>query len=314
MRTHRLAAVVAACLVTFASVSQAQLRGGAATSFDAPVLTGGSITLPAVLYKAPDPSKGVVVLMHGSDGWNDHREGYYGRTLVAAGYSALAVDTYGPRGITGTIADQSKLSIWQQDSDAFAARRFLVAQGFPADKIAIMGFSRGGTVAFHVADMNFTPKEADRFKLAIPFYAACATRPRQPKPTSALYVVLAEKDDWTGTKSCEAAANAHAAAGGKVTTKLYPGASHGFDGSPEHTRLTRVWDAATLVDCQGFIEPDGSASYDGKGYPNYVGGGNPDLATDMNKTCVKKGATVWTNVTQKEAVTRDVIDFLNANM
>lgn len=117
-----------------------------------------------------------------------------------------------------------------------------------------------------------------------------------------------------GSPSCEAAANAHAAAGGKVTTKLYPGASHGFDGSPEHTRLFRIWDALTVVDCQGFIEPDGSASYDGKGYPNYVGGGNPALATDMNKTCVKKGATVWTNVMQKEAVTRDIIDFLNANM
>jgi len=94
MSTHRMAAFVATCLVAYASVSQAQLQGGAATSFEAPVLTGGSITLPAVLYKAPDSAKGAVVLLHGSAGWDDHREGHYARALVAAGYSALAVDVW----------------------------------------------------------------------------------------------------------------------------------------------------------------------------------------------------------------------------
>ena len=313
MRTLSMTALVASCLVAYASVSQAQLQGGVATSFEAPVLTGGSITLPAVLYKAPDLTKGAVVLLHGSGGWDDHREGYYARALVAAGYSALAVDTFGPRSITSTVADQSKLSTRQQQSDMFAARRYLIAQGFPADKLAIMGFSRGGTIAFHLADMTYMPNEAGRFKAAIPFYAACTTRPREPKPASALFVVLAERDDWVGTKTCEAAANAHAAAGGKVTTKLYAGASHGFDGNPEHTRLFRITDATTVVDCQAILEPDGTASFDGKFYAGYMAG-NTELAVAMQKSCVKKGASVWTNVSQKEAATRDVITFLNSNL
>ena len=131
-----MAAFVATCLVAYASVSQAQLQGGAATSFEAPVLTGGPITLPAVLYKAPDSAKGAVVLLHGSAGWDDHREGHYARALVAAGYSALAVDTYGPRSITGTVADQSKLSTRQQESDTCRVRQAEAiggGEGVPGD-------------------------------------------------------------------------------------------------------------------------------------------------------------------------------------
>lgn len=301
---------VVALLALGCSLAQAQPKGGESVSFDSLEIGGGAIALRAVLYKPAGPTKGSVVLIHGSSGWTDGREGYYGRALSAAGYATLAIDTFGPRNVTSTVSDQGKLSTYQQMIDAFAARTYLLSLGYPADKTAVMGFSRGGTVSVQAADRTFFPQLVERFKLALPFYAGCTTRPREPKPVSTMFMVLAEKDDYVGTKSCHDLATAYAAAGGNVTIKTYANATHGFDGDPAHTRLFRVAEAETFVDCVGFVETDGMLTYGGKTFAQNDATG---ILNEMRKSCVKRGATVWTNLSQKEAVTRDAIDFLDAN-
>jgi dienelactone hydrolase len=39
---------------------------------------------------------------------------------------------------------------------------------------------------------------------------------------------------------CEELAREYANAGGRIEVKVYPGASHGFDGDPANTRLFRL--------------------------------------------------------------------------
>ncbi|MBB1603537.1 dienelactone hydrolase family protein [Variovorax sp. UMC13] len=313
-----IASVTRSCLLAAVSVlawsgpppAHAQPRGGEPVAFEVAELSGNARTLQGVLFKAAGiASKGAVVLVHGSSGWSDHREGHYGRALSAQGYTVLAIDTFGPRGIASTGENQGQLTALQQTRDAFAARRFLVERSHAPARIAVMGFSRGGLVALYAADRTYLPEQAERFAVAIPFYPACSGRPREPRPASVVFMVLGEKDDYTGVAPCEKLAREYANAGGKIDVKVYAGASHGFDGDPAHTRLFRLATVETYIDCEVFAEPDGRFAYGGKHFTeaSYLA-----LLGEMNKGCMKKGASFWTNVARKEEATRDVLAFLDA--
>lgn len=288
----------------------AQPQGGSPVAFNSANGAGATLPLRGVLYKPQGDSKGAVVIMHGSGGWSDFREGHYARAFVAEGYTVLAVDSFGPRGIGSTVEDQMKLSMTDSTRDAFAARRYLVSLGLPGQRMAVMGFSRGGVVATRAADRTYLPEEKDRFQLALAFYPGCSTRPREPKPASIVFMALGEKDDYTGVKPCQDVAADFAAAGGKITVKVYPDAAHGFDGNPEFTRLVRMPTVENYIDCVVTIEPDGRQSYGGQ----TLAAEDVAIYELLRKGCVKKGATFWTNPRQKEIATRDAIAFLNANL
>jgi dienelactone hydrolase len=223
--------------------------------------------------------------------------------------SVLAVDSFSPGGIGGTAEDQMKLSMTDNTRDAFAARRYLISLGPPRERMAIMGFSRGGVVATRAADLTYLPEEKDRFLLAIPFYPGCNTRPREPKPASIVFMALGEKDDYTGVKLCEDVAADFTAAGGKITVKIYPDSAHGFDGNPESRRMVRMPAVENYMDCVVSIEPDGRQSYGGQ----TLAAEHLAIYELLRKSCVRKGAKFWVNPRQKENATRDEIAFLQAN-
>lgn len=215
------AVALVAATMSFPAV-RAQPTGGTDLSFTSLDASGNPLNVRGHLWVPAGPAKGSVVLVHGSSGWTDHREGHHGRALSAAGYAALAIDAFGARGVAGTAEDQARVTAAEMMRDAFAARRLLLEQGFAADRTAIMGFSKGGMVALYAADRNYLPEEKDRFAVSIPFY--------------------------------------------------------------------------------------GSFTYEGKRYaPN-----DPQMINDMRRSCMRKGASVWTNVRQKRAATRDVIEFLDS--
>lgn len=305
-----LGACVIAFLFSFSTAARAQPSGGVAVSFTTQDASGNSLALRGQLWAPPGSPRGAVVLVHGSEGWTDHREGHYGRALSAAGYAALAIDTFGPRGISQTAENQAQVTNLQLTRDAFSARRFLLERGFAADRLAVMGFSKGGVVALYAADRNFLPAEADRFSVAIPFYPGCNIRPRAPKPASVVFMALGEKDDYTGIKTCQDIADDFSKAGGKISVKVYADATHGFDGNPANTSMINLRFVENYMDCIAYVEEDGHFTYAAK---RYTQNDSSILAmiADMRKSCVRKGASVWTNTRQKEAATRDVIDFLN---
>ena len=307
LRSVCIGVLATAALFSFAKDSQAQPIGGAAVSFPTQDESGNRLALRAMLWLPLEVARGAVVLVHGSGGWSDYIEGHYGRALSAAGYAALAIDTFGPRGIGKISEDQAQITAMQMTRDAFWARRFLLERGFPANHVAVMGFSKGGMAALYAADRNFLPLEVDRFTAALPFYPACNSRPRMPKPASTVFMALGEKDDYTGVKPCQDIADDFAKAGGKIAVKIYPNSSHEFDGNPARTGMINLRFIENYKDCVEYIEEDGNSTYAGKSY-------KPDdksIYLDMRKSCARKGASVWTNTEQKEIATRDAINFLN---
>ena len=217
---------------SFAGCNPLSPEGGLSVAFASPQPEGGTLSIPAVLFKPTGAAKGAVVVVNASPGWSDYREGHYGRALSSAGYAVLAIDTYGPRQVTYVERDNSKLSTYAQALDAFAARKYLISLGYAPDRMAVMGTGRGGTIALLAADRTFMRNEKDRFVLAMSISAGCIFHPRKPSPGSRIFMAIGEKDRVSGVEPCRSLAEKYVAAGGNVTVKLYPGAPSGFDGHP----------------------------------------------------------------------------------
>ncbi len=271
---------------------------------------GKTLSIPAVLFKPAGAAKGAVVVVNATPGWSDFREGHYGRALSSAGYAVLAIDTYGPRGVTDAQADNAKLSTHAQALDAFAARRYLISIGYAPDRMAVMGTGRGGTIALLAADRTFMQNEKDRFVLAMSISAGCIFHPREPRPGARIFMAIGEKDRIAGVEPCQNLAKEYAAAGGNVTVKLYPGAQSGFDGHPLVVTLFHDPNMETFVDCNVLVEPDGRSTYVGK---TFAESDTSALIAEMRKSCIKRGGGGWTNLTQKANVTLDLIEFLDLN-
>src|SRR5262245_21100671 len=94
-------------------------------------------------YLARPPGAGpfsAVVLLHGCGGFHRSMISWADR-LARFGYAALAIDSFGPRGIDehcgGLFVDQV--------ADAYEALRYLTSKPFVrASHVAVMGFSMGG--------------------------------------------------------------------------------------------------------------------------------------------------------------------------
>lgn len=304
--------IILVCLVLLllAFDSRGQPTGGESITFASADAKGTPIQLAGVLYVPQGESKGAVVLVHGSDGWNDMREGHYGRALSRAGYAALAIDSFGPRGVGSTVEDQARVTVTQMALDSLAARRLLLRRGFSAEKMAVMGFSKGGSAAMFTADRTMVPSEVDRFPLVIPFYPGCNSHPVQPRPASAVFMALGDMDDWTGVKPCQQLAAKFQSAGGRITVKIYPDSAHGFDGDPANLTMVRLSTVENYLACIVDVEPDGTQMYGGKRFAY----GDPAILSELKRTCVRKGASTWTNPRQKQVATQDVLDFLDIEL
>ena len=285
-------------------------KGDWPVTFSSPQGDAPGVTIPGAYFKPVGTPRGAVVIVNAAVGWTDAREGNYGRALSSAGYGVLVIDTYGPRAIVNTQGDNAKLSAYAQARDAFAARRYLISLGLPADRMAVMGTGRGGTIALLAADRTFVPDETDRFSLAIAISAGCMFHPRAPKPGASVFMAIADKDNVAGVSPCRDLAKEYAAAGGSVAVKTYPGASNSFEGHPVMVRMVRDHFMETFVDCKVPVEADGRASLNARLFAesDYAA-----LISEMRRVCMKRGGITWTNLTQKANVTLDVIDFLDAN-
>lgn len=285
-------------------------QGGKRVSFTSPQANAPDLSINAILYKPDTAARGAVVVVNAAPGWSDFREGQYARALSSAGYAVLAIDTYGPRGITGIQADNARLSTFAQARDALAAKKYLVSIGYPVDQMAVMGTGRGGTIALLVADRTFVHTDGERFAAAIAISASCMFHPKTPKPASRVFIAIGDKDDVAGVQPCKDFAKEFENAGGHIDVKVYPDASSGFDGHPEVLRVFRDPFIESFVNCSVAVEPDGRSSYDGK---TFAETDTAALIGEMRKSCIKRGGSGWTNLTQKAAVTFDLIDFLDAN-
>jgi dienelactone hydrolase len=163
--------------------------------------------------------------------------------LLRAGYIVLFPDSLSPRGLRElcTIrAGERPVDPARRRLDALGALRWLASQpGVARNRIALMGWSHGGTTALATIDaahrevLRFrrTDDSMPFFRAAIAFYPGCtpALRDHEWTPAVPTRILIGASDDWTPAKPCEDLAARARERRWPLETTVYAGAHHGFD-------------------------------------------------------------------------------------
>ena len=198
--------------------------------------TGTSAPPRVVGYLAKPPGAGpfaAVVLLHGCGGFHSSMIVWADR-LSRLGYAALAVDSFGPRGMED---DCNGVGFPAQMDDSYAALRHLTGKPFVrASHIGVMGFSQGGWSVLAALQTGLVEqRHAEKFRAGVTFYPVCQFA--SGFMTAPVLVLIGDADTWTPSADCEAMAAGRTAPGAprgpgdrsSIELVVYPGAYHSFD-------------------------------------------------------------------------------------
>jgi dienelactone hydrolase len=229
--------VCLATLTAFPVAAMAEASGPAKVSFPG----HDGVTLQGWLYAATTPGKHpAVIAMHGCSGLTDKggqpsaRHDDWGKRLSALGYDVLFPDSFASRGLGPQckVGDREVHPARERVEDADDALAWL--GGLPtvdATKIALLGWSNGGSTVLYTVEPKHKPTSGPDFARAVAFYPGCRTPLETGKWTTRvpLLILMGLADDWTPEAPCGDLASAAKAAGEPVEIVTYPGAYHDFD-------------------------------------------------------------------------------------
>lgn len=248
MRARQIATVLIAALLG-AGLAWAHAQSPPATYETVDIAVAGprATTLKAHLRRpvtaSPVPA---IVGLHGcgglftASGKLSAREAAWAELLVSDGYAVLFPDSFNPRGYreicTFAPADRP-IRPRHRTADTAAAVGWLAAQPFiDAARIALLGWSHGGSTTLLAIEQGGKPILEPAPKLAIAFYPGCRQATDRPgyAPAIPLTILIGSADDWTPAAPCRTLADKH-----PIRLIEYAGAVHGFD-SPNTPRRTRT--------------------------------------------------------------------------
>lgn len=210
----------------------------------------GTAIVARVMQPAMQPPRGTVIALHGCGGLYATRGSRKGELsarhqaaadlLVRQGYAVVFPDSLTPRGETELCTQrigQRRIDQTERRADTLAALAWVAAQPWArADRIALLGWSHGGSAVLSATDASRRDVRAQAVKpaVAVAFYPGCSAPLKSGyKPSAPLMLMLGEKDDWTPPGPCVELGKA---AGAEV--HVYADSYHGFDG-PGEVRLRR---------------------------------------------------------------------------
>lgn len=198
-----------------------------------------------LLFVEPGQSK-IVLISHGSQGI-DARMFDYVKSLREAGFAALVIDHWTPRGVGSTHDDYVTAAAkggteLNEAFDSLAAADLLRAKGFT--KIGSIGESQGGAAAillvqkwvYEFAGRNMTrlfgkPFKAQQLDGVVGMYGYCGFRNanRDGYLDTPLLLITGEVDDETPSRYCERYVPYMNERGGNAKIVVLPGEGHSFD-------------------------------------------------------------------------------------
>lgn len=194
----------------------------------------GVLSFPGFLPTSASATNKVpaVVLMHGSNGpnksvkaWADHLNGI--------GVATFMLDIFTGRGIKNSGEDQSQIKRDTGAIDALQALKLLASHPFiDSKRIAVMGFSKGGTsaevAAFKLTNELVLGKDSPvQFAGHIAFYGGCYATARTTG--APILMLIGEAEDYLPAANCRHTVALLKMGGANVKLVTYPGAYHGFD-------------------------------------------------------------------------------------
>jgi len=208
-----------------------------------PVTISGDLRIPGTSAAGRVPA---VVLLHGSGGINASHE-LWSQEFLGMGIATFIVDSFSGRGIVRTSSDQAQLGSLAMIMDAYRALELLAHHPrIDPQRIALMGFSRGGHSALYASVRRFQRMHGPpglEFAAYIPFYAACNIKFRGDGDVSDRPIRIHHglADDFIPIAPCRLYVARLRAANKDVVLTAYPNAYHFFDnpGIPQPRQAVR---------------------------------------------------------------------------
>jgi dienelactone hydrolase len=204
----------------------------------------------------------VVVLLHGSAGVLPYVTEWRAQ-FAQMGVATFIVDSFTPRHISSTIADQDQLGRLNGVLDAYGALALLRTHPrVDPQRIVLVGFSRGGDAALYAALRrlhDFYASPDSRFAAHVAFYPNCGTTYRndtdlEPVPVRVFHGTA---DDYAPLVPCRAYVERLTKAHLDVRLKEYDGAMHVFMWKAL-TEPAQLKQGQTTRACELAERPDGT--------------------------------------------------------
>ena len=172
----------------------------------------------------------------------------YAALFNRAGYSALVVDSLGPRyevELCTQRAGSRRVTQSNRRLDALGAVAYLAERAdVDPRRIGLVGWSNGGSTVLSATNLRHRDVAAALVQpaFAVAFYPGCeAELKRGYEAVAPLLMLVGQADDWTAPGPCRALARE--AKGVQPAIEGYAGAYHGFDercaGAPAQGRAER---------------------------------------------------------------------------
>ena len=210
--------------------------------------------MPAHVAVPAGAPKGAVVVVQEAFGVTDHIQDVT-RRFARAGWHAIAPALYHREGapvfsyedLQKAIPTMQRLTAGGIATDVTAAYDELGRGGFPAERVAIVGFCMGGTIAFYGATLR-------RIGAAVTFYGGGVAEGRwdlpslvdlAPKLAAPWLGLYGDQDQSIPVEQVERLRGAVTAAAVETELVRYPDAGHGFhcDDRPQSYRPEAAADA-----------------------------------------------------------------------
>ena len=298
---------------TFGQVARQEVHAfSSLTLSDTDFLTGAkegvAVTIGAHLRL---PSLGpvklpAVILLHGSGGMGGTGLSIdeWSKALNDIGIATFAVDSFSGRGLVAVNANQALLGRFAMIIDAYRALEHLAKhRQIDPTRIAVMGFSRGGTSALYSSLRRFQKlhgSEDVQFAAHIGMFGSCDVALRGDddiaKPVLLIRGIL---DDWSSVVPCREYVKRLSDAGKDIRLIEYADAHHLFD-SPFFREPRKLPDAQVWMNCR-IVEGDNGAILNAE----------TTMAFSYSDACVQKGATLAYNEEASSKARAEVRSFLS---
>ena len=224
---------------TFTAVVMAAC-GSLAHAFE-PLIVAGEPALHVQWQPAKDVGRRpAIIALHGcgglysSRGRFDDRYTWYAQHWNAAGWHVVAPDSFGSRG-QGSICRQAPsdrtTKVAHRREDVLRTAAWLMDRNdVDPQRIAIVGWSHGGSTALEVVDRSLWRSQPPA--AIVVYYPGCGGWKRRTlaQPAVSMLMLLGEADDWTPAAACKELADRYQSEyPGSVVVRAYADGYHGFD-------------------------------------------------------------------------------------
>jgi len=275
------------------------------------VTVDGKLFLPASGLRSANEKLPLVMIVPGSLGVAPSHLAH-AETLTTAGFATFVLDSFGARGVSSTVANQTQFSFAASAYDVLAAWQVLSRlPGIDATKIGAQGHSRGGSAVLTAATRRFADAVIGQERGLSAVLAAYPWSGHQfcdpDVGATSVRVLMGDADEWCSPMQVQGHCQAIRLSGGDVSMRLIAGAHHSFD---RGTEITDVAEASVSPAAPtAYLADDGAFIHPVRGVPETELGDRDLMVYALKAGYGRKGARIGSRPGDAELFKADMLAF-----